>query len=169
MGVRESFGERANQKLEKFMWWVLFPLIAVGLALIGAGFIRYSWPVVEGRGTAGAFIAHELQCSTGRGGTFCTWEGSFTAYDGSVHLKSVLLEGAPHGLDVGGAAAAVFTGDRTTVIGKGNQAHLVAGVVMFVAATAWLIGYVVVAIRRWRSRRDTRRWQQNRHTHRNLQ
>jgi hypothetical protein len=166
--VRESFGERTDRKIEKFWWWVLLPLVAAGAVVIGASIIRYAWPAVEGRGTVGTFVARELQCSSGKGGTFCTWQGDFTADDGTVHLTSVLLEGAPHGLEAGGTAVAVYTGDRGTVIGKGNQAHFVFGVVLFVGGVAWLIGYLVVAFRRYRSRKEVRRWQQNRHAHDNL-
>jgi hypothetical protein len=168
MGERESFGERANRKLEWFLYWVLLPVIAVMVLSAGVSFVRFAWPEVEGRGTVGTFTAKEQQCSTGRGGTYCTWYGDFAAGDGSITLKDVSMEGTPHGMAVGDVAIAVYTGDKHSVIGKGNQAHLVFGVVMFVGALAYLIGYVFIVFRRRRERRDRQRWQRSHHAHRNL-
>jgi len=133
--------------------WLVFPVAAAGLLLMGAVQFGPALAAAAGHGTAGYFVAEVESC--GKYG--CEWTGNFVAPDGRVTLRSVGFKG-PHGtLYRGDRLAALDTGDPSSVYARhgsrdwiGALAAIVIGVIGF-GLWAWRVPYRAA---RRRARRD---------------
>lgn len=137
---------RRRFRFDPGMWllkWLIFPVAAALVLLVGASQFGPALAAAGGHGTAGYFVAEAENCDKGR----CGWTGNFVAPDGQVTLRNVGFMG-PHGtLYRGARLAALDSGDADEVYARhgsrdwmADLAFIVVGVIGF-GLWAWRVPY----------------------------
>ncbi len=138
--------------IENWRWkiflFVGLPIIGVAALVIGGMNVGPAFEAANGGGTPGTYVALSEKCRK----RSCTFEGTWTAADGSSTRTGVELLSEPDGMALGTKVPAVDTGADAGVFGPDSKMHLWYAAVIAIGLAA-LAGWVWVIVRAVRKRR----------------